>query len=192
MTGSEPALAIARTQRWLDDVVIGLALCPFAAAPARAGRIAYRVCEDKPAEAVYQCFLQTLEGFAMADAAQQETALLIVTEGLADFSEYLDLLALAEQAVSEAGLTGVIQLASFHPDYCFAGAPADDPANFTNRSPYPMFHLIREDGLEAALASYRHPERIPERNVQRLRALGLEGIRALQRQVVGPNDREAP
>ena len=126
----------------------------------------------------------------MADAAQQETALLVVTEGLAGFSEYLDLLALAEQAVSEAGLSGVIQLASFHPDYCFAGAPADDPANFTNRSPYPMFHLIREDALEAALASYRHPERIPERNVQRLRALGLEGIRALHRQVVGPNDRE--
>ena len=190
MTPSEPALAIARTQRWLDEVVIGLALCPFAAAPARAGRIAYSVCEDTSAAAVYQCFLQTLEGFVMADAAQQETALLVVTEGLAGFSEYLDLLALAEQAVSEAGLSGVIQLASFHPDYCFAGAPADDPANFTNRSPYPMFHLIREDALEAALASYRHPERIPERNVQRLRALGLEGIRALHRQVVGPNDRE--
>jgi len=191
LTRSESALAIARTQRWLDDVVIGLALCPFAAAPARAGRIAYYICEETSAEAVYQCFLLTLEGFAMADAAQHETALLIVTRGLADFTEYLDLLALAEQAVSEAGLTGVIQLASFHPDYCFAGVPADDPANFTNRSPYPMFHLIREDGLEAALASYRDPERIPERNVRRLRALGLEGIRALQRQVVGPNDREA-
>jgi hypothetical protein len=100
------------------------------------------------------------------------------------------MLALAEQAVGEAGLTGVIQLASFHPDYRFAGARADDPANFTNRSPYPMFHLIREDRLEAALASYRHPERIPERNVRRLRALGLEGIRALHRQVFGPNDRE--
>jgi hypothetical protein len=186
LTRSGPAQAIARTQRWLDDVVIGLALCPFAAAPARAGRIVYRVCEESPAEAVYQCFLRTLEDFAMADAAQHETALLIITQGLADFAEYLDLLALAEQAVGEAGLTGVIQLASFHPDYRFAGVPADDPANFTNRSPYPMFHLIREDSVEAALASYRHPERIPERNVRRLRALGLEGIRALQRQVVGP------
>ncbi|MGD8956432.1 MAG: DUF1415 domain-containing protein [Chromatiaceae bacterium] len=190
MTPGGPALAIARTRRWLEDVVIGLALCPFAAAPAHAGRIVYEVCEQTSAEAVYQCFLQTLQDFAIADAARHETALLIFTKGLADFADYLDLLALAEQALSEAGLTGVIQLASFHPDYRFAGAPADDPANFSNRSPYPMFHLIREDSLEAALASYGHPERIPERNVRRLRRLGLEGIRALRRQVIGPNDRE--
>ena len=190
MTLSGPASAIAHTQRWLEDVVIGLALCPFAAAPAHAGRIVYVVCEETPAEAVYQCFLQTLEDFVVADAAQHETALLIITKGLADFAEYLDMLALAEQAVGEAGLTGVIQLASFHPEDRFARARADDPANFTNRSPYPTFHLIREDRLEAALASYRHPERIPERNVRRLRALGLEGIRALHRQVFGPNDRE--
>jgi hypothetical protein len=84
-----------------------------------------------------------------------------------------------EQAVTAVGLEGRVQLASFHPDYQFAGVEVDDPANFTNRSPLPMFHLIREDGLAAALETYPAPERIPERNIRHLRRLGIEGVRVL-------------
>ncbi len=171
--------AVARTRRWLERLVIGLNLCPFAAAPYRRGRIAFAVCDTASVEAIYRDFLGTLQTLVESDPDEQETALLIVTQGLDRFDDYLDALALFEHAIAEAGLEGIVQVASFHPDYCFAGAADDDPANFTNRSPFPMFHLIREDGLAAALESYPHPEQIPARNIARLRQLGLAGIRAL-------------
>jgi hypothetical protein len=176
---AEEAAALAATRHWLERIVIGLGLCPFAAAPYRAGRIAYRVCEGETPETIYRAFLGTLEELLAADPQAVETVLLIVPRGLAAFADYLDLLGLLEQALAEAGLEGVVQIASFHPDYRFAGAPPDDPANHSNRSPLPMFHLIREDGLAAALAAYPDPERIPQRNVERLRALGVAGIRRL-------------
>jgi hypothetical protein len=179
VTAIEPAPAIERTRRWLERLVIGLGLCPFAAAPYRQRRIVYRVCEASSTAGIYSSFLDTLEALVLADPLEQETALLIVTHGLADFSDYLEQLTILEQAVADAGLSGMIQLASFHPDYRFADAPPDDPANFSNRSPFPMFHLIREDGLAAALESYPEPERIPDRNIRRLRELGVEGIRDL-------------
>lgn len=177
MTGTHAAEAVAQTRRWLEHFVIGLNLCPFAAAPYRGERVAYAVSGDGTLEGVYQAFLECLHALVMADPGEQETALLIVPDGLARFDDYLDTLAVLEEALTSAGLEGVIQLASFHPDYLFEGAAEDDPANFTNRSPFPMFHLIREDGLEAALASYPEPERIPKRNIDRLRALGLSRLR---------------
>ena len=179
MNPAEKAVAIAATRRWLERIVIGLGLCPFAAAPHHAGRIAYSVCEGETHEAMYQAFLETLDGLLAADPQAVETSLLIAPRGLAAFEDYLDMVGLLEQALDEAGLEGVVQIASFHPDYRFAGAPADDPANHSNRSPLPMFHLIREDGLAAALEAYPDPEGIPQRNVERLRALGLDGIREL-------------
>lgn len=173
------AQAVALTRRWLERFVIGLGLCPFAATPYRLERIIYSVCDDAALEDIYRSFLAALEALIMADPQEQETALLILTRGLPAFDDYLDGLAVLEQAVEDAGLDGVIQLASFHPDYRFEGVAPDDPANFTNRSPLPMFHLIREQGLAAALESYPDPELIPQRNVQRLRELGVDGIRAL-------------
>ena len=167
------------TRRWLERFVIGLGLCPFAAQPFRLDRIAYLVCDDTALEGIYRAFLGALEALVLADPQEQETALLILSRGLPDFDDYLDGLAVLEQAVDDAGLDGVIQVASFHPDYCFEGVSRDDPANFTNRSPLPMFHLIREEGLAAALESYPDPELIPERNVRRLRELGVRGIRDL-------------
>ncbi|MGB5638182.1 MAG: DUF1415 domain-containing protein [Sedimenticolaceae bacterium] len=171
--------AIDLTRRWLERFVIGLGLCPFAAKPFRLERIAYRVCDDTSLEDIYRSFLGALEALILADPQEQETALLILSRGLPDFDGYLDGLAMLEQAVEDAGLGGVIQVASFHPDYCFEGVSREDPANFTNRSPLPMFHLIREAGLAAALESYPDPEMIPERNVRRLRELGVRGIRDL-------------
>lgn len=179
MTAPEHGAAIAETRRWLERFVIGLGLCPFAAAPYRLNRIAYSVCAETTLEQIYTAFLGTLEALVSADPQEQETALLILDRGLSNFDEYLDALAVLEQAVEEAGLQGVIQLASFHPDYRFEETGDDDPANFTNRSPFPMFHLIREDGLAAALESYPEPESIPRRNIRCLRELGIDGIRDL-------------
>jgi len=179
MSSPDQGQAVAQTRRWLERFVIGLGLCPFAAAPYRLDRIAYAVCEEASLEGIYDAFLRALEALVMADPQEQETALLILTRGLSEFEDYLDSLAVLEQAVEDAGLEGVIQLASFHPDYRFDGVGDDDPANFTNRSPFPMFHLIREDGLATALASHPEPESIPERNIRCLRELGIGGIRAL-------------
>lgn len=179
MTGVDTVQAVESTRHWLERIVIGLGLCPFAATPYRLDRIAYSVCNELSLEEIYTAFLQSLETLALSDPQEQETALLILTRGLADFDDYLDALVILEQALEDAGLDGVIQLASFHPDYCFEGAPQDDPANFTNRSPLPMFHLIREEGLAAALAAYPDPEAIPERNIRCLRELGISGIREL-------------
>jgi len=171
--------ALARTRRWLEGFVIAQGLCPFAVAPFHAGRICYRVSVATTRDAVYQDFLALLDEFCAADPRVQETALLILSAGLASFDDYLEALDVLEQAVAEVGLEGQVQIASFHPAYRFAGADPDDPANFSNRSPLPMFHLIREAGLAAALETFSDPERIPERNVRHLRQLGLTGIRAL-------------
>lgn len=178
---SDPGKVIADTRAWLERVVIGLGLCPFAAAPHREDRIAYWVSTAGDRDGVYQDFLATLQQMLDAGPARAETGLLIVPDALGDFDGFLDMLGLLEQALVSAGLEGVMQIASFHPAYRFADAPEEDPANYSNRSPYPMFHLIREAGLSAALARYPYPEMIPQRNIQRLRELGLVGIEALLR-----------
>lgn len=171
--------ALAATRHWLQRVVIGLGLCPFAAAPFHGDRILYRVSPAIEMEDVYRDFLDTLDQLFGSDPARYETALMILHRGLSSFDDYLDALAMVEDAVAAAGLEGLIQVASFHPEYLFDGSDPADPANLTNRSPLPMFHLIREEGLAAALESYPDPEQIPQRNVERMRALGFEGLRAL-------------
>jgi hypothetical protein len=172
-------LVIDQTAAWLDEVVIGLGLCPFAATPRRQGRVVFRVCDGSAPEVIYREVLQALEAFLLADALEQETALVIVPGGLEEFSEYLELLQALDDSLESAGLNQWVQLASFHPAYRFDGAAPDDPANFTNRSPHPMFHIIREESLTQALADYPEPEAIPLRNVQRLRQIGADGMATL-------------
>lgn len=179
MSGAAVADPLSQTRRWLEHFVIGLGLCPFAAKPFNADRINYRVSDAESLDEIYQAFLGLLYELFTSDPRDQETALLIISRGLRGFDDYLEALAELERTVVEAGAEGMVQIASFHPDYRFDGVAADDPANYTNRSPYPMFHLIREEGLAAALDAYPDPEAIPARNIERLRALGIEGIRAL-------------
>jgi len=179
MTRYAAEAALDLTRRWLERFVIGQNLCPFAAAPYRAGRIVYKVSDACTLDGVYQDFLATLDEMFASDPREQETALLILTRALVSFEDYLDALEVMEQTVAAAGLEGKVQLASFHPDYRFAGVDVDDPANFTNRSPLPMFHLIREDGLAVALETCPEPERIPDRNIRHLRRLGIDGVRVL-------------
>lgn len=177
--------AIEQTRCWVKDVVIGLNLCPFARVPFEAGTIRYQTCEVSNSDAIYAALIEEIAIFAQLPPDQAETALYIVPHGLRDFGDYLDVLEDAQSAIEQAGLDDMLQLASFHPDYCFEGLDADDPANYSNRSPYPMFHLIRQDGLAAALESWPEPESIPERNVALLREMGRESIHHLLEKCLG-------
>lgn len=169
--------ALAATRAWLTQMVIGEGLCPFAAAPFRDDRVRLVCTDATDADAIYRAFLAELDAFLVLDPQRDETSLLVLSAGLADFNDYLDMLEDLQAALEQLRLSGVVQLASFHPDYLFDGCDDDDPANYTNRSPWPIFHLIREDGLAAALESYPNPEAIPGRNMARMRDIGLDALR---------------
>lgn len=168
---------IAATQKWLTSFVIAYNICPFANREHQSNSIRYRVCDTVDFEGALETLIQEC---AILDAQPDSaTSLLIFANGFTDFDDYLDLVAIAEQLLFDRGYEGVYQLASFHPNYCFEGCDEQDPANYTNRSPYPMLHIIRESSLTAALASYPDPENIPERNIKLTRDLGLKKLIAL-------------
>lgn len=168
---------IARTKTWLSTVIIELGLCPFAKREFEAGRIHYDVIETGDLQAQLEHII--MECAALDRDAARETSLLIFPNGLSDFHDYLDLLALANSLIAKQGYEGIYQLASFHPEYLFAGVAADDPSHYTNRSPYPTVHILRESSVENALSTYSEPEKIPERNIKLTRNLGLAAMRAL-------------
>ncbi len=165
------------TENWVRDVVVGLNLCPFASVPLQAGLIRFSVCTGQTPEEIYRALLSEMETLANLPETEVETGLFIAPQGVDAFDDYLELLYSADEAIVKAGLDGVLQLASFHPDYCFEGSEEDDPANYTNRSPFPMFHLIREAPMARALKRYPNPEQIPQSNVQKMRELGLDEVR---------------
>ena len=170
---------IESTRRWLERAVIGLNLCPFALTPWRQDRIRFQTSLATNPEQLAEDLVEELLGLQARDPAEYETSLLIHPGALNDFLDYNDFLDLADQLLEELDLDGVIQIASFHPDYQFADSSPDDPANCTNRSPYPMLHLLREDSIAAATESLSDASLIYERNIQTLRKLGLDGWRAL-------------
>lgn len=172
-----PQQVLDETRCWVEQVVVALNLCPFAAAPVKGERIRYVHCAEREVEGIYRALLTEMEQLVGLPESEAETCLFVVPVGLEDFDTYLELFEIAEAVIPEAGLDGILQLASFHPDYCFEGAPVDDPSNYTNRSPHPMFHLIREAPLARALENYPNPEAIPERNMALLREMGLEAVR---------------
>ena len=163
---------VARTRQWIEKVVVGMNFCPFAKRELRRESVRFQVCPDPDMAAVLTELMRECVHLD-ADAAT-ETTLLILPEGFADFDDYLDLAGLAEDLLADQGYEGVYQVASFHPDYRFADADADDPANFTNRSPYPMLHLLREASLESAIDNYPDPDSIPENNIAKARKLGAD------------------
>ncbi|TXL22526.1 hypothetical protein BMR03_07795 [Methylococcaceae bacterium HT2] len=163
---------IAQTKYWLQHVVIGLNFCPFARPVFEQGKIHYQVSDAQSLECCLEDLIAEAERLDTDNAI--ETTLLIYEHALYDFEDFLDVLEIANDLMCEQGYESVYQLASFHPDYCFADSDEEDPANYTNRSPYPMFHLIREQSIEHALANYKDPEKnIPETNVRLARELGL-------------------
>ncbi len=163
---------IAQTQYWLKHVVIGLNFCPFARPVFEQGKIHYQVSDAQSLEYCLEDLI--VEAERLDKQCEIETTLLIYEKSLYDFDNFLDVVEIANDVMLLHGYEGVYQLASFHPDYCFADSDENDPANYTNRSPYPMLHLIREQSIEQALANYTEPERIPEINIQLAKTLGLE------------------
>jgi uncharacterized protein len=172
--------ALAETQRWLERAVIGLNLCPFAKGVHLKQRIRWVVSAATDEEALLAELVRELQLLRDTDPETTETTLLIHPEVLGDFLDFNDFLGLADEAVAELGLEGELQVASFHPDYRFAdGGGDDDITHFTNRSPYPTLHLLRESSIEAAVAAFPDAADIYETNMKTLRALGHEGWRRL-------------
>lgn len=170
-----PEEIIADTQKWLEKAVIGLNLCPFAKAVHVKNQIRYVVSAATTPEALLADLIAELETLAECSAQKIETTLLIHPDTLTDFLDYNDFLDVADAAVEDRDLGGVLQVASFHPQYQFDGTQADDIDNYTNRSPYPTLHLLREESIEKAVAAYPQTDTIFEKNIETLRRLGHDG-----------------
>ncbi len=170
---------ISETQRWVERVVIGLNLCPFAKSPMATGRIRWVVYEGTTLEGLIEMLLHELRYLTAALPNETETTLLIHPNILHDFEEYNDFLYVADEAIEELNLEGIIQIASFHPDYQFDETEADDVTNYTNRSPYPTLHLLREDSLTRAIETYPNVEDISMKNMNTMEQLGIAKLREL-------------
>jgi uncharacterized protein len=175
------APALLETQAWVQRAVIGLNLCPFAKVPHLKGLVRYVLCDATDPAGLVQALVDELTLLARTAPAKLETTLLVHPAVLTDFAEYNDFLDVAEDTVADLGLEGVIQVASFHPQYQFAGAAADDVTNATNQSPYPMLHLIREESIERAVKDPEVADRVVQANTDTLQRLGAAGWAQLQR-----------
>ena len=170
---------IDATRQWLEKAVIGLNLCPFAKSVYVKNQVRILVSRARHLDAFLEQLDEELEFLAAADPEAVDTTLLIHPTLFPDFEHFHDMVGMAEEAVLEHDLEGVLQVASFHPLFQFEGTEPDDIGNYTNRSPYPTLHLIREASLEKAVAAYPDPEAIYERNSETLEKRGLEGWKAL-------------
>jgi len=176
-------LMVQDTLRWLEKAVIGLNLCPFAKSVYVKGQVHCTVSSAATLEALRDDLLQALKDLVALDASERDTTLLVVQNLLQDFYDYNDFLNVADDCLLALDLEGEIQIASFHPQYQFAGTDEDDITNFTNRSPYPTLHLIREASIDRAVAAFPDAEDIFEANMATMNQLGLQGWQDLN---VGP------
>lgn len=165
------AAILARSRAWVQTWVVGLNLCPFARGPFESGRIRWQLSAADHVDALLDDLRAELTLLAAADPAGHETTLLIHPWVLGEFDEFNQFLDPVERTVAAMGLEGVIQVASFHPHYRFADAPANDPANASNRSPYPMLHLLREASISAIIDGGVDTDAIVQRNLQTLRSM---------------------
>ncbi len=168
-------LVIEDTRRWLEKAVIGLNLCPFAKGVHVKDQIHYVVSEATDARGVAEQLQQELEALAEISPEKRDTTLLIVPHALQDFLDFNDFLELADELVEAMDLGGILQVASFHPQFQFEGTEVDDVTNCTNRSPYPILHLLREESIDKAVEAFPEAEAIYEHNMQTLEKLGIEG-----------------
>lgn len=172
------------TVKWLERAVIGLNLCPFAKGVHVKQQIHYVVTQEQDLAQVLELLREELDALARMPAELRDTTLLILPHCLADFLDFNDFLARAEAVLNALDLDGVLQIASFHPQFQFAGTDVDDVTNCTNRAPYPTLHLLREASIDRAVEVFPEAETIFERNMEVLETLGLDGWRALD---VGPS-----
>ncbi|AEP29180.1 DUF1415 domain-containing protein [Brumicola nitratireducens] len=174
--------AVEQTLHWVDKVIIGENFCPFARKERDSHRIRAVATEETDNGLILQALLDEMQ--LLENQSNIETTLLIITNGVKDFFDYLDLVDLANRLLKQEQYEGVFQLATFHPDYMFADAPADATSHYTNRSPFPMLHIIREESLELALETFPNPENIPVRNIKHAEKLG----KAFFQQLLGSHD----
>lgn len=170
---------IVDTRRWIERAVIGLNLCPFAKAVVAKGQVRYVLSDATTPDALFGTLGEELVRLRDASAVDIDTTLIVHPRVLLDFLDYNDFLDAADALVAELALEGVLQVASFHPSYQFAGSAPDDVENCTNRSAWPTLHLLREDSVTRAVEAFPDPDAIVERNVATLRALGLHGWKTL-------------
>lgn len=166
---------IAAMQLWLERAVIGLNLCPFAKAVHVKKQIRYAVSSATTPEALLDDLISELELLAESSAEKIDTTLLILPNVLGDFLDYNDFLEVADETLEELDLAGELQIASMHPRYQFADTQPDDMENYTNRSPYPALHLLRESSVDKAVAAFPEADQIFEKNIATMNKLGHEG-----------------
>jgi uncharacterized protein len=169
---------IEQTKKWINDVVVGCNFCPFAATVIKQQTVYYRVEISTDANVCLQTFL--LEAMRMDDDVTTETSFIIFPNTFQQFNDYLDIVSVAEKLLQQNGYEGIYQVASFHPLYLFAGSTENDAANYTNRSVYPMLHLLREASIDKALQNYKHPENIPDTNINFAKEKGLVYMKMLR------------
>lgn len=174
MYPADPQAAVAQ---WLQEVVIGLNLCPFARKPFMANKVRIEVVAEARAEALIQQLQAELR--FLDEHPELDTSILVLTQALDDFLAYNDFVHEVEDWLWREGYEGIYQVASFHPDYYFADTEPSDVSNFTNRAPFPLLHILREQQLEELLARYPDADTIPEQNILRLRQLSAEQLRQL-------------
>ena len=170
---------IEATRHWLERMVIGLNLCPFAKAVYVKNQVRFVVSHARNSDVLLEDLERELKLLAATDPQQIDTTLLIHPEVLTDFLEYNDFLDVCDAVIEELELDGILQVASFHPYYQFAGREVDDVSNFTNRAPFPTLHLLREESVTRAVETFPDVDGIYENNVATLRKLGIEGIQSL-------------
>lgn len=174
-----PQDAIDATRQWLKKAVIGLNLCPFAKGVHVKGQIRYCVSDAQTPEALREDLVSELVRLRDADPAEIDTSLLIHPFVFHDFLDFNDFLDVANAALVELGLEGELQIASFHPHFQFADTEPEDIENYTNRSPYPTLHLLREASLDRAVEAFPDAADIFEKNIETMRRLGHQGWHTL-------------
>jgi uncharacterized protein len=173
-----PEQIVEQTKKWINDVVIGCNFCPFAAKVVKQQTVFFKVENANAANICLESFLQ--EVYRLDNDENIETSFLIFPDSFKNFDDYLDMVSVAEKLLKQYKYDGIYQLASFHPQYRFAGAPENDAANYTNRSVYPMLHLLRESSIDKALEHYPDTEAIPERNINFAREKGIVYMKMLR------------
>lgn len=179
-----PEIHLAITS-WLEAMVIGLNLCPFARGPYEQGRVHIAVSKADTIESAIANFLDELDALIELDAKTRSTTLLVTPHALLDFDDFLDAIAESEDILEHSGAEALVQLAHFHPDYLFEDVDSDDPSHYTNRAPYPILHLLRTEEVSDAVLSVDDIHAIPERNVALMREMGVDALLAHQRHKKG-------
>lgn len=178
---------IHQTKQWISQFVIGYNLCPFAGPVFQKDQIRYVLVEGQAEEMlVNKTFRECLE-LLERDPAEVETVIIIHPEILTDFLDYLDVVGQMQEDLDRLGLAGVLQLATFHPDYQFAGTEPEDPENYTNRSPYPMIHILRENSVEKAINLHPDTKKIPQINIATMNKIGKEELKNRRNEIIRKN-----